>query len=427
MQRNLANYEEACGAILHDVIDGKYEKSAAANQQISADAKSSIHALEKELDEVIERSTTIIETNLRTTHESAATSQLITIGLSIFGLFMIILTRNGIIKSMETLMKAAEEYEKLNFTGQFYEGGSDEMSMIGRILNKVFTPIINVLTTVKLTSMNVDDAAASISNSSEELRLAATSQSESTSHVVVNVEHSAEAMQTLSDRTQEFARTAAKSQRLIEEGHKSIQVISTGGKSLDSSIVKAITDMKLLLQELLRITLIAKTIEEIAEKTNLLALNAAIEAARAGEQGRGFAVVADEVRKLAEGSKGSASEVNELVLQIQEYVHTLNSSMDNAHKEVISVQQNVTMAGGKFDEIHLISEQFVQGSEDMSSAIAVQVAASQDIANQIEAIATATEEARAMNDSFQDSATELTNGSESLLKLIQVFTLPAKK
>lgn len=44
--------------------------------------------------------------------------------------------------------------------------------------------------------------------------------------------------------------------------------------------------------------------------------------ARAGEQGKGFAVVADEVRKLAEQSKTAATDINQLLHQIQQDTET---------------------------------------------------------------------------------------------------------
>ncbi|MEC3421619.1 methyl-accepting chemotaxis protein, partial [Bacillus cereus] len=123
-----------------------------------------------------------------------------------------------------------------------------------------------------------------------------------------------------------------------------------------------------------------QSISNIAEQTNLLALNASIEAARAGEQGKGFAVVADEVRKLAEQSKTAATDINQLLHQIQNDTETASSMMSQGRSEAFEGINVIREAGTSFSTI---VEQVNKVSTQMQdiSATAEEMAASAEEMN----------------------------------------------
>lgn len=100
-------------------------------------------------------------------------------------------------------------------------------------------------------------------------------------------------------------------------------------------------------------------ITRVAAQTKLLALNATIEATRAGDAGRGFAVVAAEVKELAHQTAGSASNIGELVSEIQRQV-----------AEVVELNTRVGEIIGAIDEM----QQSVAGAVQQQSAVTREIA-----------------------------------------------------
>lgn len=199
----------------------------------------------------------------------------------------------------------------------------------------------------------------------------------------------AAAMNEMTSTVQEVAKNSATAASMAEqartqaiEGKDVVRRSLKSTQTLHTLSVKLKDDMSDLQDKTAAITDIMGVISDIADQTNLLALNAAIEAARAGEAGRGFAVVADEVRKLAEKTMTSTADVEKAISAINISMNESLHAVETAVNQIETSTELATQAESALE--HIVTD-------------------AENAANEIQSIATASEEQSATSDEINRS------------------------
>ena len=175
------------------------------------------------------------------------------------------------------------------------------------------------------------------------------------------------------------ARTAESTRQEADEGVRIVEGVTGGINRAAQETSVLAENMRELGQKAESISQVITLIEEVADQTNLLALNAAIEAARAGEAGRGFAVVADEVRKLAEKTMASTNDVGNAIKAIQESTAKSMTGVDNAVERIGEATELAGQSGAALEEILATVEATADQVNAIAAASEEQSAASEEI------------------------------------------------
>jgi len=196
-----------------------------------------------------------------------------------------------------------------------------------------------------------------------------------------------QATQSLSSQVDEMSRITTDGTNATNKAEQAMAETIDSLNSLNNDIANAANEMTVLKEGSDNIHSILEVIQGIAEQTNLLALNAAIEAARAGEHGRGFAVVAAEVRTLAEQTRRSASEVGQMLQDLQLGTNRVVKAMNVSIQKTQETVTKTDYTREQLELIHTIIGRIETVSEDVSQAMFNQIEADSEVERSVRSMA----------------------------------------
>jgi len=233
------------------------------------------------------------------------------------------------------IMKEGDLTHKLHYSSQ------NEFGDLIDGFNQMADYLEDLISQIQHAGIQVTSSITEIAASTRQQEATSTEHAATASEIAASTNQIAATSANLMNTMKKVNSLTLNAAAAAEEGHAGLTNIDQTMVRMEDATGSIVGKLSILSEKAGDIAGVVKTINKLADQTNLLSLNAAIEAEKAGEYGTGFSVVATEIRRLADQTAVATYDIEQMVQGVQSAVSSAVMGIDKFAKDVRNSVENI--------------------------------------------------------------------------------------
>ncbi len=327
-------------------------------------------------------------------------------GIALSGLLSILIIR-GINQPLTRITKAMENLAHGHVSEKIDYDRLDEFAILINGFNQMSTYLADLISEIERSGIQVTSSITEIAATIKQQETTVNEQAATSNEIAASTTEIAATAENLMDTMAKVTDMAQNTAMAASQSHFRLTNINSIMKKMEESSQSIVAKLSILSEKASTIAGVTKTINKIADQTNLLSLNAAIEAEKAGEYGAGFSVVASEIRRLADQTAVATFDIEQMVNEVQSSVASGVMNIEKFAEDVRRGFQEVQISSNQISQVIDQVQALRPPIETVNEGIAAQSLGAKQISESVDQL----------NEAAQQTAESVSQTSQTIFQL----------